>query len=142
MICASNGVVLAVRISGANEHDIKGALEVVDAIPAVRSGRRGRPRRRPLCLACDKGYDSGAFRAALRRRGIKPHIAHREGKKKRCPRRRVSWGERGKRWFVERGFAWLNAYRRLKVRWERSGVMYKAFLLFAVVLICYRLLLQ
>jgi len=28
----------------------------------------------------------------------------------------------GSRWFVERGFAWLNAYRRLKVGWKWSYV--------------------
>ena len=32
------------RVTAANEHDVNGAMEVVDGIPALGRGRRGRPR--------------------------------------------------------------------------------------------------
>jgi len=46
----------------------------VDAIVPIR-GRRGRPRKRPVKLPPDKGYDYDRWRQALRQRGIIPRIA-------------------------------------------------------------------
>ncbi len=40
------------------------------------------------------------------------------------------------RWVVERTFAWLNGFRRLRVRYERRADMHHAFLLLACSLIC------
>ena len=39
------------RVTAADEHDVNGAMGVVDGIPALGRGRRGRPRERPDCLA-------------------------------------------------------------------------------------------
>src|SRR5258707_8444314 len=71
-----NGVPLAVRISGSNVHDSKMLEETVDAIPPLRLPRhgRGRPRKRPVKLHADKGYDYPRCRRALRRRGVIPRI--------------------------------------------------------------------
>ena len=41
---------------------------------------------------------------------------------------------------VERTFAWLHNYRRLRIRWERDQVVRIAFLTLACVLICHRCL--
>jgi len=49
------GVPLAVRTSPANVHDPKRFATMLDAIPAVSNGRRGRPRRRPHKVHADKG---------------------------------------------------------------------------------------
>jgi len=43
--------------SAANVQDTKCALPLVDAIPLVHHGRRGRPRQRPKKAHGDKGYD-------------------------------------------------------------------------------------
>ncbi len=40
------------------------------------------------------------------------------------------------RWVVERTFAWLHNYRRLRLRWERDPVVHMAFLTLACALIC------
>ena len=71
----------------------------------------GRPRKRPAKLHTDKGYDAAHCRAACRQRGITPRIA----------RRGIESRERlGRhRWVVERTFAWLSRFRRLRVRDER-----------------------
>jgi transposase len=77
-------------------------------VPPIR-GRRGRPRRRPRELFADRGYDHDSYRRQLRQRGITPRIA----------RRGVAHGSGlGKqRWVVERGFAWLHAFKRLRIRY-------------------------
>jgi IS5 family transposase len=47
---------------------------VLDDVPPIRTAS-GRRRRRPAKVDADKGYDSRANRAWLRRRGITPRIA-------------------------------------------------------------------
>jgi len=130
-----NGVPLAVTISGSNVHDSKRLEDAIDAIPPLRlpGKRRGRPRQRPVKLHADKGYNSSRRRRALRQRGIIPRIA----------RRGIESRERlGRyRWVVERTPAWLNRFRRLKVRYERRADIHEAFLSLGCALVCWRVLL-
>lgn len=42
------------------------------------------------------------------------------------------------RWVVERSFAWLHGFRRLRIRWERRADIHEAFLRLACCLITYR----
>jgi len=42
------------------------------------------------------------------------------------------------RWVVERTFAWLNQFRRLRVRYEKRADIHEAFLSLGYVLICWR----
>ncbi|SFO57414.1 Transposase DDE domain-containing protein, partial [Pseudonocardia ammonioxydans] len=101
--------------------------------PPIR-GRRGRPRRRPGELYGDRGYDSNPHRHRLRERGIRPLIA----------RRGVAHGSGlGKvRWVIERGFAWLHAFKRLRTRYERRADIHLGFLHLACALICHRELMK
>ena len=98
-------------------------------MPPIR-GRRGRPRRRPRELLADRGYDHDKYRRQLRARGITPRIA----------RRGVAHGSGlGKqRWVVERGFAWLHAFKRLRTRYERRADIPSSYCKLACALICYR----
>ena len=100
----------------ANQHDSQMLAATLDAIPPLRSGRRGRPRQRPDKLHADKGYDYRRCRRACRTRGIQPRIA----------RRGVESSQRlGRhRWVVERTHAWLSRMRRLAVRHERRADIY------------------
>jgi IS5 family transposase len=94
----------------------------------VRSGKRGRPRRRPDKLHADKGYDFRRCRQDCRRRGIKARIA----------RRGVDSSQRlGRhRWVVERTHAWLARLRRLTVRYERREDVHLAFVTLGCALVC------
>jgi transposase len=83
----------------------------------------------------DKGYDSGPLRRRLRRRGIKPCIPERRGKRP-VPGRKADLSGYRQRWKVERTFAWLGNYRRLVVRYEWLAHIYWAFVLTAFILIC------
>jgi len=124
------GVVLGVVLSGASRHDGMRLAATLDAIPPVRTGKRGRPRHRPDKLHADKAYDHRRCRAECRRRGITPRIA----------RRGIEDGERlGRhRWVVERTLAWLGRFRRLTIRYERRADIHLALTTPACAIICLR----
>jgi transposase len=44
------------------------------------------------------------------------------------------------RWLVERTFAWLNQFRRLRVRYEKRADIHRAFLSLRNALTCWRFL--
>ncbi len=128
LIVDGRGTPLAIRHTAANTHETTLLAEMVDAIPPIRRPR-GRPRRRPAKVHADKADDSRKNRRQLRTRGIIPRIA----------RRGIESSERlGRhRWVVERTLAWLNRFRRLKVRYERRADMHQAFLTIGCSLLCW-----
>ena len=93
-------------------------------------GRRGCPRRRPGQLFADRGYHHDSYRRQLRSRGITSRIA----------RRGIAHGSGlgRQRWVVERGFAWLQAFKRLRTRYEHRADLHLGLLQLACALICYR----
>jgi transposase len=93
-------------------------------------GKPGRPRQKPDRLLADRGYDFDKYRRLLWTRGIKPVIA----------RRGVEHGSGlGKqRWVVERGFAHLHHFRRLRTRYERHPEIHTALLTLACSIMCWR----
>ena len=115
-------------------HDSKVFDGLLDAVPALRSGRRGRPRCRPAKLHADRGYDSQRCRDARRRRHITPRIARRGA----GPRDRLS----KHRWVVERTLAWCSQFRRLRVRDERRADIHEAFLTLGAALVCWNYVLR
>jgi transposase len=128
------GVPLAVQLTAANVHDAKLLEPLVDAVQPIRRpmGEPGRPRKRPAKLHADKGYDFGSTRRALRQRGITPRIA----------RRGIESSQRlgQHRWVVERTQAWVVAFRKLGVRYDRQAATVWAFLHLACALIGLRFL--
>lgn len=122
MITDGHGTPLAVLLTGGNRNDVTQLMPLLDAIPPVR-GRVGHPRRKPDSLFADRGYDRDIYRDRVRARGIVPAIA----------RRGTLHGTY--RWVVERSFAWLHGFRRLRIRWERRADIHEAFLRLACCLI-------
>jgi hypothetical protein len=82
-----------------------GIQAVLDDVPPIRTPS-GRRRTRPGKVHADKAYDSGANRAYLRRRGIRPRIARRGVESS------VRLGRH--RWRIERALAWRSCFRRLQ----------------------------
>ena len=123
------GIPLAVALTAANVHDSRVLEPLLDAVAPIRTGRRGRPRRRPAKLHADKGYDYRRCREACTRRGIKHRIARQRVE----PRARLG----RHRWIVERTLAWLARYRRLTIRYERLAELHAAFLDLACALVCW-----
>ncbi len=85
-------------------------------------------------LVADKGYDSLAFRAYLRLRGIRHSIAQKQTGIRHFKTHRDLAANR---WKVERFFAWLNGFR-----FERHSFIYSGLLTLAAIIICLRSLLQ
>jgi transposase len=131
LICDGQGVPLAIHLTGANCHDSQEALPLVDAIPPIL-GQRGRPRCRPDCVLGDRAYDPEKLRRGFRARHILPLLAMRNTKHGSGLGR---W-----RWVVERTFAWLNQFRRLRVRYEKRADIHEAFLSLGCALICWHFL--
>src|SRR4051794_30457353 len=75
LLVDAHGLPLNVAVSGANRHDSMLVEPILDSTPAIRRGGRGHPRRRPVKLHADKGYDNPRVRRYLRRRGITARIA-------------------------------------------------------------------
>jgi transposase len=128
LICDASGLPLTAVVTAANVNGTTMFQAVVDDVPPVRTPS-GRRRTRPGKLHADKGYDSRANRAYLRRRGIRPRIA----------RRGVESSARlGRhRWKVERSLSWLSCFRRLQVRWDRDAGRWFAFVLVACAVVCF-----
>ena len=76
------GMPLANRTTPANGDERAQVLPLLDAVK-VRTGKRGRPRKRLEVLATDKGYDAKALRQKLRQRGIRAQIPKRVWKSKK-----------------------------------------------------------
>ena len=112
------------RGTGGNRNDVTQLIPLVEAVPARAAARR--PRK----LFADRGYDHDIYRRRLRARGITPRIA----------RRGVAHGSGlGRhRWVVERSFAWLHAFKRLRTRYERRADIHLGLMQLACALICYR----
>ncbi len=116
-------------LTGANRNDSQEALALVDAIPPL-CGARWRPRQRPDCVVGDRGYDATAIRHGLRSRHIVPALAMR--------RTKHGSGLGRWRWVVERTFAWLNQFRRLRDRYDKRADIREAFLALGCALICWQ----
>ena len=100
----------------------------LDAVPGVRSGRQGRPRKRPRKLHADKAYDHRRCRRECRSRSITPRIA------RRGIETNAKLGRH--RWVVERTFARFAQFRRLATRYERRADIHIALTTLAASMIC------
>ena len=101
------GTPLGVTLTGANRHDSVALAPTLDAIPPIRSGKRGRQ---------------------CRERGIKPRIARRGlDSSQRLGRHRC---------VVERTHAWMAQLRRLTIRYEGRDDIHLASILLGCALAC------
>ncbi len=129
LLTDSSGIPLAIRLTGGHRNDVTQLLPLIDGVAPVR-GRVGRPRQRAERLLADRGYDHDKYRRLLWARGIKPVVA----------RRRTEHGSGlgRERWVVERGFAHLHNFRRLRIRYERQPQIHTALLVLACSILCWR----
>ncbi|MFF4796563.1 transposase, partial [Streptomyces sp. NPDC001276] len=116
-------------LTSGNRHDVTQLMPLLDEIPRIR-GIRGRPRHRPRRLFADRGYDYDKYRRLLRARGITPKIA-RKGTAHGSGLGTI-------RWVVERTFAWLHQFKRLRIRYEIRADLHLGLLQLACSIICLR----
>ena len=102
---------LAACTTPANGNERAQVMPLLDAV-TIKTGKRGRPRKRPKVLAADKGYDSKALRQQLRQRGIRAQLPKRVWKTRKPRGRPLKMDV--PRFQAERTFAWFQKkYRRL-----------------------------
>ena len=106
-------------------------IPLVLDVPRV-GGKPGRPKERPDEWSADRGSDSDSTRRILRWLGIEPKIA----------KRKTAHGSGlGKvRWVVERTISWIKGLRRMRVRYDRLGVVRDAFTTLAACVVCFDIL--
>jgi IS5 family transposase len=129
----AGGLPLAVIISAANANDATMLEAVLEDIPPICMPT-GRRRRRPGKVHADKAYDHRRCRAYLRRRGIRPRFAGRMIESSQRLGRH--------RWTIERTGAWLDGWRRLRIRYERCSERFYALAMLACSVICFNVLQQ
>ena len=131
LLVDATGIPLAVSLTGGNRNDVTQLLPLLDDLAARPvAGKVGRPRQKPDMVLADRGYDHDKYRRLLRRRGIRPVIARRGSPH--------GSGLGRQRWVVERGFAHLHNFRRLRTRYERSPELHAALLVLACAILCWR----
>jgi transposase len=131
LLVDASGIPLAVTLTGGNRNDVTQLIPLLEDLHARPvAGKPGRPRRKPDRVLADRGYDHDKYRRLLWARGIKPVIA----------KRGVEHGSHlgRERWVVERGFAHLHNFRRLRIRYERNPDIHEAFLTLACAILCFR----
>lgn len=80
----------------------------------------------------DKAYDSDPLDQEMAARGVELIAPHRDSRRPenvtqdRRPLKRLS-----RRWTVERTIAWIQHFRRLCIRWEKSETLFAGFLHFS-----------
>ena len=120
-----------ISLTGGHRNDVTQLLPLVDRAEPVR-GKPGRPRLRAETLVADRGYDHHKYRRALWSRDVKPVMERRATKH--------GSGLGKLRWVVERTFAWLHQFRRLRLRWERRPELHAALMHLACAFISQRFL--
>ena len=96
----------------------------VDSLPVPRPAPSP---DQPQGMCLDKGYDFDEVRRTLDEFGFTAHIRSR-GEEAKAIKREA--GFKARRWVVERSHSWLNRFRRILVRWDKSPDNYIAFLHF------------
>jgi transposase len=116
----AQGLPVAVDTAPANPHENRLVQQVFDFMLSTEPPER---------LIGDKAYASDALDEELAAEGIEmisPHRQHRKPENKTRDRRPLRRYKR--RWTVERTISWLQHYRRLCIRWERSTTMFQGML--------------
>jgi len=116
----ARGLPVAVSTCSASPHESKAIQELFDFMLS---------KKMPDRLIGDRAYDSDALDVSLADRGIEmiaPHRCNRKPENKTQDGRPLRRYRR--RWTVERTIGWLQHFRRLCIRWERSSVMFQGFL--------------
>jgi putative transposase len=132
LLTEAHGVPIGLAMAGANRHDMKLVKQTVNSLVV----KRPRPtKKRPQGMCLDKGYDYAEVRDTLKEFGFTAHIRAR-GEEAQAMKRNA--GFKARRWVVERTHSWMNRFRRVLIRWDKSPDNYLAFLHFACALIAFR----
>lgn len=125
-------------ITGGHRNDGAVLARVLADIRVPRLGA-GRPRTRPDTVVADRAYSTGAYRRALRARGIKAVIPEKADTIAARQRRGSAGGRpplfdaqayKGRN-VVERHFALTKQWRGLATRYDKLAITYRAAVILA-----------
>ncbi|MBA4192883.1 MAG: IS5/IS1182 family transposase [Planctomycetaceae bacterium] len=133
LLVDKNGVPMVIHTAGANASDQNEIIPIILDFPKV-GGKPGRPKELPDVVYADRGYDNEATRALLRWLGIEPKIG-----KRNTPH---GSGLGKVRWVVERTIGWIKGLRRMRVRYDRLGVIRDAWTTLAASVVCFQILIR
>ena len=126
------GIPLGLAIDGANRPDFELAEGTLLSIPIPRPEPSDEA---PQHLCLDKGYDVDDVHGLAHDFSYVAHIKAR-GEEAQALKREA--GYRARRWVVERTHSWLNRFRRVLIRWEKTWESALGFLHLACAVITYR----
>ncbi len=116
-----------------NDHQAEGMTQMeLDRLPVKRPAPTA---RRPQGMCMDKGYDYAVVYELLALWLFVAHVRPR-GEEAGLIARDPTF--RPRRWVVERTHSWLNRFRRILIRWEKSWESALGFLHLACATITYR----
>ena len=130
-MCDGLGNPLTAILTPGQQHESTVCTELLANVRVQTSAAGGRPRRRPKLVVADRGYDAGAFRRYLRRRGIRCVIPEKRvpaGKRRRRRGRPPTFcgATYRRRNVVERLVGWLKEHRRIATRFEKLASSFLA----------------
>ena len=122
---------MALVVTGANRHDVSQLETLLDSIIIDRPDIFRYPQH--LCL--DKGFDGEPALEIIVLRGFIPHV---KGRGQEKVEKLSNPNFKARRWVVEVCHSWMNRFRKLLVRFEKSTSAYIGLLMFACAFIAFR----
>ena len=123
------GFPLAISVGSASPHEVKLVEETLD---------KRFTEEKPERLIGDRAYDSDPLDVSLQKQGIEMIAPHKSNRKKPATQDGRVLRRYKRRWKAERLFAWLQNFRRIQVRHDRSLNNYLAFVLLGCMIIFLR----
>ena len=116
----ARGLPVAVDTAPAGPHESKLVQRLFDFMLTEQT---------PPRVIGDKAYDCDQLDAELAERGVELIAPHRAGRKpENVTQDRRPLQRYRRRWTVERSIAWIQNFRRLCIRWEKSTKLFQGFL--------------
>lgn len=131
LLVDSIGVPLSIVVTGANRHDVTQLEKMLDSIIVERPDHLRNVQN--LCL--DAGYTGEPALEIAVVRGFVPHIKERGEEKQE---KEKNPDKKARRWIVEVSHSWINRFRKLFVRFEKTTRSYLGLLMFACAFIAFR----
>ena len=131
LLVDSIGVPISIVVTGANRHDVTQLEKMLDSIIVNRPDHLKRTQN--LCL--DEGYTGEPALEIVVLRGFVPHIKGRGDEKQE---KEKNPDKKARRWIVEVSHSWINRFRKLLVRFEKTTRSYLGLLMFACAFIAFR----
>jgi hypothetical protein len=131
VVADANRLPLAVLLTPGQRQECTPFGRLMDAVRVP--ARRGRPRRRPLAVAGDKGYSHRHIRDWLRRHKVRAVIPRRSDQRPDDGRHRFDSARYKKRAAVEQCIGWLKENRAVGTRFDKLAVHYLATVQLAMI---------